>query len=282
MNTRALLAVALSVAVAASSVGIVAGVGGSVAGVGDAVERAGGPDEAERADDEAASGAGDLDDAPHSAAQDYEVSIENVTINTWLLRNSTVRNATAREVVIRNATTPDGTREDVTMENVTVGEFVIDRGRLKNVTAQTLVVRNKSVLDVPGGEFFDPDVRDRTIDRQWTQNQTVSGVVIDTLVLDAAIMEENASLGPEAEDSEEFSPTAGESQPDIDVENGTAGEALVIDGEANDWSVESVSEGGADGDSGEDDEQDSDDEESDGGDEESDGDSEDEDGGAED
>ncbi|USZ68031.1 hypothetical protein NGM10_15020 [Halorussus salilacus] len=227
MNTRALLAIALSVAVALAGVGVVAGVGDSVAGLDHAVTDA------------------DADDAPRNAAQDYEVSIDNVTISTWLLRDSTVQNATVEEVRIRNATTPEGTRENVTLENVTVGEFVIDRGRLQNVTAKTLVVRNRSVLDVPGGEFFDPDVRDRTIDRQWTQNQTVSGVVIDTIVVDAATMEENASLGSEAEDPEDFSPTAGEDRPDIDVENGTVGEALVIDGEANDWSVESVSEDAA-------------------------------------
>lgn len=226
MNTRATLAVALSILVLLSGAGLVVGVG----------------EHAERTQQPS-----DVDDgaeSPENVAQDYEVTIDNVTINTWLLRNSTVRNATVREVVIENATTPDGSQENVTLENVSVGEFVLDRARLKNVTAEKLTVRNKSVLDVPGGDFFDPDVEDRVIDRHWTRNQTVSGVVIDTMVIDAAIMEENASLGPEADDGGEFS-GEDDGEADISVQNGTVGEALVIHGEANDWSVGSTS--GVDG-----------------------------------
>lgn len=221
MNTRATVAVALSILVLLSGAGL-------VVGVGDQTERTQGADASE-----------DVERAPENVAQDYEVTIDNITINTWLLRNSTVRNATVREVTIVNATTPDGTRENVTLENVSVGEFVLDRARLKNVTAQKLTVRNKSVLDVPGGDFFDPDVSDRTIDRHWTRNKTVSGVVIDTIVIDAAIMEENASLGSQAEDGE-FSPVS-DGEADIEVQNGTVGEALIIHGEANDWSVGSTS-----------------------------------------
>lgn len=226
MNTRATFAVALSILVLLSGAGLVVGVG----------------EQTEHT--QQSSDVGDAAQGPGSVAQDYEVTIDNVTINTWLLRNSTVRNATVREVVIRNATTPDGSRENVTLQNVSVGEFVLDRARLKNVTAETLTVRNKSVLDVPGGDFFDPDVEDRVIDRHWTRNQTVSGVVIDTLVIDAAIMEENASLGPQADDGGEFS-GEDDGQADINVKNGTVGEALVIYGEANNWSVGSTS--GVDG-----------------------------------
>lgn len=236
MNTRATIAVALSVLVLLSGAGL-------VVGVGEQTERAQQPSPVDDADSsvvtDAGPGAGAAAQGPESVAQDYEVTIDNVTIKTWLLRNSTVQNATVQEVVIRNATTPDGTRENVTLENVSVGEFVLDRARLKNVTAEKLTVRNKSVLNVPGGDFFDPDVKDRVIDRRWTRNQTVSGVVIDTIVINASIMEENASLGPQSEDGE-FSPES-DGEADIEVQNGTVGEALIIHGEANDWSVGSTS-----------------------------------------
>lgn len=236
MNTRATFAVALSILVLLSGAGL-------VVGVGEHAERTQQPSTVSDVDSsvggDADPSAGAAAQGPESVAQDYEVTIDNVTINTWLLRNSTVRNATVREVVIENATTPDGSQENVTLENVSVGEFVLDRARLKNVTAEKLTVRNKSVLDVPGGDFFDPDVQDRTIDRHWTRNQTVSGVVIDTIVVDAAIMEENASLGPQSEDGEFSGEDDGEA--DINVQNGTVGEALVIYGQANDWSVGSTS-----------------------------------------
>jgi hypothetical protein len=187
--------------------------------------------------DEAAS---DVDDVPKNVAQDYEVSLDNVTINTWLLRNSTVRNATIEEVVVRNVTTEDGARENVTLTDVTVGKFVLERGRLKNVTATKLIVRNKSVLDIPGGDFIDPDVENKTIDRQWTKNTTVAGVVIDRMAIDAAILCENAVLGQEAEDSAQFDPQTDDEDPAITVQNGTVGEALVMNGEVSNWSVESV------------------------------------------
>lgn len=226
MRTRATTAVVLSALVLLAGAGLAVGL--------DSTERA--ADRSGPADPAAGS-----DAVRAEQVGQYKVSADNITIETWLLRNSTVENATVREVVIRNATTPDGARENVTLSNVTVGEFVVDRGRLKNVTAQTLVVRNKSVLDVPGGSLFDPDVRDRTVDRHWTQNQTVAGVVIDTLVVDAGIMEENATLGDRTDDPSAYSPVAAESDPDITVENGTVGEALVINGTANHWAVESVS-----------------------------------------
>lgn len=233
MDTRPTFAIALSILVLLSGAGL-------VVGVGEHAERTQQPSTVDSSVvGDADPSAGTASQGPESAAQDYEVTIDNVTIKTWLLRNSTVQNATVREVVIENATTPDGSQENVTLENVSVGEFVLDRARLKNVTAEKLTVRNKSVLDVPGGDFFDPDVKDRTIDRHWTRNQTVSGVVIDTIVIDAAMMEENASLGSQAEDGE-FSPEA-DGEADIEVQNGTVGEALIIHGEANDWSVGSTS-----------------------------------------
>ncbi|WP_132058354.1 hypothetical protein [Halorussus amylolyticus] len=245
MSTRSAVALGLSVVVLLAGVGPVAG--------GAPTERAVDGETAVGADGTGADRMGasadetDSDEAVDDRAAQYEVSLRNVTVDTWLLRNSTVRNATVREVRIRNATTPDGTKENVTLRNVTVGEFVIDRGRLRNVTAQTLVIRNKSILDVPGGDFIDPDVRDRTLERHVTRNQTVSGVVIDTLEVEAGIMGDNAAFGVEADDAAEFSPVAAENDPDITIENGAVREALVRNGTANDWSVESI-----DGDAGDD------------------------------
>lgn len=185
---------------------------------------------------------GDVADGATNAAQGYEVSLDNVTVETWLLRDSTVRNATVEEVVVQNATTTEGARENVTLRNVTVGEFAVERGRLLNVTATKLIVRNKSVLDIPGGEFIDPNLEGRTIDREWTRNATVAGVVIDRMTIDAAILCGNASLGDEADDPGAFDPRADDEAPAITVQNGTAGEAMIIRGHASNWSVGSVSE----------------------------------------
>jgi len=233
MNTRATTAVALTVLVAVVGAGIAVGAESTPAG------------------DAPVSGvpAGDASDSGDSANQSavadpdrlaqYKVSLRNVTVQTWLIRNSTVRNATVEEVVVRNATTADGATENVTLANASVGRFAIDRGRLTNVTARTLVVRNRSVLDVPGGDLIDPDVRNRVIERHWTQNQTVSGVVIDRIVLEEAVLCGNATLGARADGSGP-APGDGEDPPAITVENGTVEEALVIRGEATEWSVEGI------------------------------------------
>ena len=175
-----------------------------------------------------------------AARLQYKVSLDNVTIKTWLLRNATVVNATVEEVVIRNATTTEGSRTNVTLSNVTVGRFFLERARFKNVTAGTLVVRNKSILSIPGGGFIDPNVANRTIDRHWTKNQTVSGVVIDRLAVDAAFLCGNATLGQRAANATKFDPMTDEDKPDIVVRNGTVGEALIMKGEATNWSVGSV------------------------------------------
>lgn len=184
-----------------------------------------------------------VDDSPIQRPLQYKVSLDNVTIKTWLLRNSTVLNVTVRKVVVRNATTPNGVQRNVTLRNVTVGRFELERARLKNVTARTLIVRNKSVLSVPGGEFIDPNVQNRTIDRHWTENKTVSGVVIDTLVIEDAIRCGNVAIGSKASGNATFDPTTSGDKPDITVKQGRVGEALVIKGQANNWSVGSVSGG---------------------------------------
>jgi hypothetical protein len=218
MSTRATFAVAFSALVLLAGVGPVAGL---------ADERV----------DEVSDGTIHRTDGP--IAQ-YKVSLNNVTIETWLLRNSTVVNATVDEVVIRNATTENGSRTNVTLSNVSVGQFELDRGRLRNVTARKLVVRNKSILSIPGGGLIDPNVENRTLERHWTKNQTVSGVVIDRISVDAAFLCGNATLGSKATGNGSVAPATGDEQPDITVQNGTVGEALVIRGEASNWSVGSV------------------------------------------
>ncbi|UPV74268.1 hypothetical protein M0R89_17235 [Halorussus limi] len=236
MSSRQLSALALAALVLLAGAGPVLGVGTDAA-TGSAddgpVQRTGEPvhrtDAVER----------NATDADDSFAQ-YKVSLDNVTVKTWLIRDSTVLNATVKNVVVRNATTENGSRTNVTLSNVSVGQFTLERARMKNVTAQKLVIRNKSVLNVPGGSFFDPSVKNRTIDRQWTKNSTVSGVVIDRLVVDAAILCGNASLGPRATGNDSVAPAAGEKKPDIVVKNGTVGEALIMRGHASNWSVGSV------------------------------------------
>lgn len=217
MSTRVVLAIGLAFAVLSASITPVVGVGNAP------IDRS----------DAALSPTGD------GVAQ-YKVSLDNVTIETWLLRNATVLNATVDEVVIRNATTTDGSRTNVTLTNATVGKFVLERGRLKNVTARRLVVRNKSLLNIPGGEVIDPKVENRTIKRHWTKNQTVSGVVIDRISIDAAFLCGNATLGSEAGEDASIAPQAGDEKPDIVVEKGTVGEALIIRGEVMNWSVGSI------------------------------------------
>jgi len=224
MRTRATTALALSVLAVLAGAGFV--VGGEPVPPGDGV------------------GPGDSADVSHQAGADrsaqYKVSLQNVTVQTWLVRNATVRNASIDEVVVRNATTADGATENVTLANVSVDRFVVDRGRLTNVTAETLVVRNRSVLDVPGGDLIDPDVRDRVIERHWTQNQTVSGVVIDRIVLEEAVLCENATLGQRADGGDRSIATDEQDPPAITVRNGTVGEAMIIRGAVTGWSVGSI------------------------------------------
>ncbi|WP_135805499.1 hypothetical protein [Halorussus marinus] len=221
MKTRVTTAVALAVLVAIAGAGVAVGAG--------PVPNDDTPDDPANAS---------APDGTDRAAQ-YKVSLQNLTVETWLIRNSTVRNASIDEVVVRNATTVDGATQNVTLTNASVGRFVIDRGRLTNVTARTLVVRNRSVLDVPGGDLFDPNVQNRVIERHWTQNQTVSGVVIDRIVVDAAVLCGDATLGQRSEASRRTTDDDRD-LPAITVQNGTVEEALVIRGEATDWSVGSI------------------------------------------
>ncbi|WP_276301325.1 hypothetical protein [Halorussus lipolyticus] len=230
MSTRATLTVALSALVLFAGVAPVAGIADAEADRNAPADRVGVTDEP-------------IHRTGGPIAQ-YKVSLNNVTIETWLLRNSTVVNATVDEVLIRNATTENGSRANVTLSNVSVGQFEIERGRLKSVTARKLVIRNKSILSIPGGGFIDPNVENRTLERHWTKNQTVSGVVIDRIVVDAAFLCGNATLGSQAAGNSSIAPQAGDENPDITVQNGTVGEALVIKGAASNWSVGGVQQPG--------------------------------------
>jgi hypothetical protein len=245
MSTRVALAVCLALVVLSSGVIPVVGVGDAPPGHEDALAVTGsGADDADhrasgdaalRMNDDTVSRTGD-------ALAQYKVSLNNVTIETWLLRNSTVRNATVERVVVRNATSTDGRRTNVTLTNATVGRFVVERARLTNVTARKLVVRNKSVLSVPGGGLIDPNIENRTIERHWTRNATVAGVVIDRIVVDAAVLCGNTSLGQRAERASAFDPRNGEDKPAVSVQNGTVEQALVVRGQASNWSVGSVNQ----------------------------------------
>lgn len=229
MRTRGALSVGLSLLVLLAGIGAV----GAAFAV-PASTQAGSGDPVASSNSVAGSSASD-------AAQ-YKVSLDDVTVRTWLLRDSTVRNATVERVVVENVTTPAGARENVTLLNVTVGRFDIERGRLTNVTASRLVIRNRSVLDVPGGDLFDPKVENRTLNRQWTRNATVAGVVIDRLTVDAAFLCGNASLGERAENADAFDPQGNDDPPAVTVRNGTVEEALLMRGAASNWSVRSVEE----------------------------------------
>lgn len=221
MNTRVAIAVALSAAVLLSVVGPVSGVA--------TVEHLdGGP--IDRIED------GPVDRVDEGFAQ-YKVSLNNVTVEAWLLRDATVRNATVEEAVVRNVTTANGSQTNVTLSNVTVSQFAVPNATLLNVSAKRLVVRNKSVLSVPGGGFIDPNINNRTIDSHTTKNATVSGVVIDQISVDAAFLCGNATLGPRETGDASFDPLTPEDEPDVIVENGTVDNAVIVEGHATNWSV---------------------------------------------
>ncbi|WP_192498387.1 hypothetical protein [Halorussus halophilus] len=213
--------------------------------------------------------------AHSSTAQQYKVTLDNATIKRWLLRNATVQNATVETLVVQNVTTPNATETNVTLQNVSVGRFFVEKGRLMNVTAESIVVRNKSVLNVPGADLINPTVKDRVIESHTTRNNTVVGIDIDTVVVEAADLRENATIGERAtaaanstnstnstnsanstnstnstnsanstnstnSTNSANSTAANGAQPDITVQNGTVGLAVVKTGVASEWTVEST------------------------------------------
>jgi hypothetical protein len=239
MNVRAAFAVALSATVLLAVVAPAAGVA--------TLERSNGPLDRTGTDRMEDVGTDRVEDAGTERVDDgfaqYKVSLDNVTVEVWKLRNATVLNATVEEVHVRNVTTENGSRTNVTLSNLTVGRFVATNATALNVTAEELVVRNKSVLSVPGGEFIDPNINNQTIDDHTTKNATVSGVVIDNITVDASFLCGNATLGPEADGNTTFDPLTEEDRPDVAVRNGTVGTAVVVEGYATNWSAGSSESG---------------------------------------
>lgn len=236
MNTRVALAVALSAVVLLSAVGPVSGVATvELADGGPIIGSDGEP--TNRSEGESGDRIGD------GFAQ-YKVSLDNVTVEVWMLRNATLMNATVREAVVRNVTTPNGSRTNITLSNVSVSKFDVTNATLLNVSAEQLVVRNKSVLSIPGGNLIDPNINNRTIDDHTTKNATVSGVVINRISVDAAFLCGNATLGARGTGNASYETLTPEDKPDIVVENGTVGTAVVVEGHAENWSVDSASRDG--------------------------------------
>ncbi|WP_049970299.1 hypothetical protein [Haladaptatus cibarius] len=175
----------------------------------------------------------------------YKVSIDNATIRTWALRNATVRNATVDTVRVRRLQTDDEVRRNVTLRNVDVAELEIEEGELNNVTAQRIVVRNRSILDIPGGDIFDPGVRDRVIERTVLANVVVEGANLDALTVENMTVR-NVEV-PERSDESPVSSAATDPssapRPDVVIQNGTAESAVVRNATAGEWSAEEVDRG---------------------------------------
>lgn len=172
----------------------------------------------------------------------YKVSIDNVTVRTWVLRNTTVVNATVREITVTNLTTENGTRS-VTVRNVSVERLTVRKGTLENVTAKSLTVRNRSILDVPGGSFFDPDVKDRVINRHVLQNVTVEGFVIDNATVGNVSVINTTLTGEVDRQPAKYDIDGDGPKPDVAIENGTAENATITNASIRNWSVEEVTTG---------------------------------------
>ena len=166
----------------------------------------------------------------------YKVTLTNVTINRWLLRNSTVRNVRIGTLTVRNVSTAGESQQNVTLHNVSVRRFYIQQGRMMNVTAQSLVVRNKSVLNIPGADIINPNVKNRVIKSHTTRNKTVAGVVIDRVVVASADLRGNATIGQRANSSVDPTPNGG-AKPAISVKNGSVDLFVIKQGEAANWTV---------------------------------------------
>lgn len=175
----------------------------------------------------------------------YKVSIDNATIRTWALRNVTVRNATVDTVRVRRLQTDGEVRRNVTLRNVDIAELEIENGTLNNVTAQRIVVRNRSIFDVPGGDLFDPGVKDRVIERTVLADVTVEGANLDTLVVQNMTVQ-NADV-PERSDQSPVPPAATDPssapRPAVVLQNGTVESAMVRNATAGEWSADEVDRG---------------------------------------
>ncbi|WP_435154286.1 hypothetical protein [Haladaptatus sp. DFWS20] len=175
----------------------------------------------------------------------YKVSIDNATIRTWALRNVTVRNATVDTVRVRRLQADGEVRRNVTLRNVDIAELEIEDGTLNNVTAQRIVVRNRSILNLPGGDLFDPGVKDRVIERTVLADVTVEGANFDTLVVRNMTVQ-NADV-PERADRSPVPPAATDPssapRPAVVLQNGTVESAVVRNATAGAWSATEVDRG---------------------------------------
>jgi len=177
----------------------------------------------------------------------YKVSLDNVTVRTWVLRNTTVENASVDEVVVRTLRVNGTTRQNVTLSNVTIDELEIDDGRLQNVTATTLVVRNRSIWNVPGGDLFDPGVSDRVVDRHVLADVTVDGATLDRLVLQNLTVR-NATVPSQASGpvvDEQVANVSTDPKPAVEIRNATVQSSVVRNATAGNWSAESIQRGNA-------------------------------------
>ncbi len=173
----------------------------------------------------------------------YKVSIKNVTVRTWALRNTTVDNATIDTVHVGTLRTKQGTKRNVILHNVSVSTVHIRNGTLKNVSADRIVIRNRSIWNVPGGDLFDPGVKNRVIERHVLANLTVEGAAIDTLnvttlsTADVTVPEQ--STDPQV-DPAVTNPDS-KPRPDIVIENASVDSGVVRHANAGSWSTRSIS-----------------------------------------
>lgn len=172
-------------------------------------------------------------------AQDYEVTLTDVTIETWRLINVTVENVVANEVVVRNAWTVNGTVKNATLENVTMQELFVREGTLTNVTADRLVVRNRSILDVPGADLVNQDISGLTEERHVLKDVTVDGLVIDRIEISSFTVL-NESLESELNESNGVVPSPESMQePDIEIDNTSMDRSKISRSTGSGWQIES-------------------------------------------
>ncbi|MFH5798950.1 hypothetical protein [Haladaptatus sp. CMAA 1911] len=172
----------------------------------------------------------------------YKVSVNDVTVRTWALRNTTVNNATVDEVHVRTLRTESGPKKNVTLRNVSIATVHIQNGTMKNVTADRIVIRNRSIWNVPGGDLFDPGVKNRVIERHVLTNITVEGANLDTLNVDTLTVV-NTTV-PNRSDAAPVSPDVTDPdtkpKPAVEIQNASIDSGIVRKANAGEWSATNV------------------------------------------
>jgi hypothetical protein len=172
----------------------------------------------------------------------YKVSVKDVTVRTWALRNTTVNNATVDEVHVRTLRTENGSKKNVTLRNVSIATVHIRNGTLKNVTADRIVIRNRSIWNVPGGDLFDPGVKNRVIERHVLTDITVEGANLDTLSVDTLTVV-NTTVPPRsatAPVSPDVTNPDTEPKPAVEIQNASIDSGIVRKADAGEWSAKTV------------------------------------------